>query len=277
LKESRLRYQLSGFINTPSLFLNNLYTGIQPFHLIPDTNLEIREILSKIEFPVKLVMGKRMEFFFKAAIIFNPQLQLLANNIQIHQNKITLGELDYLVNDLQSQKILHIELMYKIYVYDPNIQTEMKRWIGPNRKDSLIEKLDKVKNKQLPLLYSIPARPFLKTLEISAENIEQQICYKAKLFIPKHLEGQDFPYVNNKCIAGYYYNLQQFIEEFQDNDQFYAPEKQDWPSHPESNTNWVSYKKIIKEIRIIHLKKKAPLIWIQKNSGEYESTLVVWW
>ena len=277
MKESRLFNQLSGFINTPSLFLNTLFTGIKPFTLSHYTSYEMREMLSKIEFPVKLVMGKRMEYFFKAALICNPQIKLLANNIQIHHNKTTLGELDFLVNDLQYQKIVHIELMYKIYVYDPNIQNQMERWIGPNRKDSLMEKLEKVKNNQLPLLHSLPARSFLDSLEIYPDNVEQQICFKAKLFIPKHLNGYNFPNVNNQCVVGYYYDLQQFKEEFQDNDKFYAPEKQDWPSQPENNTNWVTFSKTIKEIRDMHLKKKSPLIWIHKHTGEFESAIVVWW
>ena len=274
---SRVIQQILGFLKTPSLFITCSFTGITSFHLPFITNEEVEGIANRISLPTKLVMGKRMEHFFKDVISMSSQTNLIAHNIQLHCNKITVGELDFLVEDINQNKIVHVELMYKIYVYDPELPTEMERWIGPNRKDSLIEKLEKVKKHQLPLLYSSVAKEHLKTLQISAENIEQQICYKAKLFIPKHLSEHHFPEVNNKCIAGFWYDLPHFKEVMHSDYKFYAPEKQDWPSDPANNSVWMTYSEINKQIQAMHLQKKSPLIWISKQTGEFESAIVVWW
>ena len=55
-------------------------------------------------------------------------------------------------------KILHLELVYKFYLYDKNLgEKEIERWIGPNRSDSLLEKyLVKVQEYIQSELSSIP-------------------------------------------------------------------------------------------------------------------------
>ena len=279
LNNSRISYQFIGFLKTPDIFPNNSFTGIEPYILPHFKYEEIEESLKEIVLPNTLVMGKRMEHFFKAVISESSDKALIAHNIQLHQNKTTLGELDFLIKDLTKNKMLHVELMYKIYVYDPTFPTEieMQRWIGPNRKDSLIEKLEKVKNHQLPQLHSSAAKQFLETLQVSAETIDQHICFKAKLFIPKHLEAYQFPVINNQCIVGYWYTVKQFNAEMTEAYKFFAPEKQDWPSDPENNNTWITVAEINKEIQAMHLQKKSPLIWISKPTGEFESAIVVWW
>ena len=277
LNNSRISYQFIGFIKTLDLFPNNSFTGIKPFNFPYFQNEEIEECSNEIVVPNNLVMGKRMEHFFKAVISESSDKALIAYNIQLHENKTTLGELDFLIEDLTKNKMLHVELMYKFYVYDPDLATEMQRWIGPNRKDSLIEKLEKVKNHQLPLLHSSAAKQYLETLQISAEAIDQQICFKAKLFIPKRLEAYQFPVINNNCIVGYWYTVKQFNAEITEAYKFFAPEKQDWPSDPENNKTWITVTEINKEIQAMHLQKKSPLIWISKPTGVFESAIVVWW
>ncbi len=277
MKDSRIYHQLSGFLNTPSLFIGQFNIGFNSFHLPKYTIQEREEMIAALDLPAKLVMGKRMEHFFKVAIKYNSMFKLLANNIQIHQNKITLGEIDFLVEELPKKKKLHIELMYKIYVYDPEIPMEMERWIGPNRKDSLVEKLQKVKTNQFPLLHTSQARSYLNSIDIFAKDLEQQICFKAKLFIPKLLKDHNFSQVNNKCISGYWYKFDDFIQHFDTNFKFLAPEKQDWSISPEHCEKLVSFSEIIEDIKEMHLQNKSPLVWIQNQNGEFESAIVVWW
>jgi len=62
-----------------------------------------------------------------------------------------VGELDCLI--LRDKKPIHLEVIYKFYLYDASVgDTEIAHFIGPNRKDSLIEKLTKLQEKQLPIL-----------------------------------------------------------------------------------------------------------------------------
>jgi len=39
----------------------------------------------------------------------------------------------------------------------------------------------------------------------------------------------------------------------------------------------MTYSDINKQIQAMHLQKKSPLIWISKQTGEFESAIVVWW
>jgi len=274
---NRLRYQFEGFIRTPSIFEDSEYSGFtffKFFNEIPYTSLEH---INEKTFSKNLVLGKRVEYFFLAAIKASPEYQILANNIQINNSNRTLGELDFIIKEVKTLKLFHIELMYKFYVYDPKIGNEMERWIGPNRKDSLLQKIEKVKKNQFPLLHAPETKKFLESIDISAEDIQQQICFKASLFIPKHLKAIDFLYINKDCIAGFWVYLHDFSNYNQEGFQFFAPEKQDWPIDPINAADWFSFKEVEKQIQDLHSKKKSPLIWVKKIDGSFERIIVVWW
>ncbi len=274
---NRIFNQFLGFIKTPSLFLSRDILDLSLFH----KSLEILNIsidtIENIHFSENTVLGKRVEHFFKTLVTANENFKLLANNIQIHNKDRTLGELDFIVKDLRENHIFHVELMYKFYVYDPEISIEMERWIGPNRKDSLLQKIEKVKSKQFPLINSPEAKKFLNTMNISAETIQQEICFKASLFIPKQLSTYNFPHINNECIIGFWVHLNDFKEFELLHFQFFAPEKQDWPIDPKYGEVWYDFKEVSEEIKKLHMRKRSPLIWIKKPNAQFERIMVVWW
>jgi len=276
--KSRNVNQFIGFLNIPSILsVSNNTHGFSIFNFdgIPSDKLN-SEIYS-ISFSKNLVLGKRIELFFKSAINSSEEFQLIANNIQIQNKERTLGELDFIIKDLVSTQFLHIELMYKFYIYDPEIPEEIARWIGPNRKDSFLEKLEKVKNNQFSLLYTTEAREYLRSLGLETEEIKQKICFKATLFIPKHLQNHKFKDINNECIAGFWFHFKDFEKYDGANFQFYAPEKQDWPINPIYGESWFSYEEILTQVKELHLRKKSPLIWIRKPNKIFERIIVVWW
>lgn len=275
--KNRIFCQFQGFINTPPIFFNENYTELSLFHW-ESSEIELTSAFKKIDtLPENLVLGKRIEHFFKALISNAERFQILGNNIQIHDAQRTLGEFDFVIKDQKTLDILHIELMYKFYVYDPTFPAEMERWIGPNRKDSLIRKITKVKSNQFPLIHSPEAKKYLDTLAIEAENIQQQILFKAALFIPEFYDDYNFEHINKQCIAGYWYHLSE-LKKFSDlNYRFYAPEKQDWPIDPFHGEIWYNYSEIIAEIKALHKRKKSPLIWIKTSNDVYEKMIVVWW
>lgn len=274
---NRIVKQIEGFINTPSIFNNSNFIGFKLFESlneIPDNTSN--PFLAK-EFSKNLVLGKRVEHFFLASIKSSSEYQLIANNIQISDENRTLGELDFLLRELRTSNILHIELMYKFYVYDPEFTIEMERWIGPNRRDSLLQKIEKVKTNQFPLLYTSEAKKYLSSLNLSSEEIEQQLYFKATLFIPEAFIDFEFPHINKQSIAGYWYHLEDFNKFDNPDLKFYAPEKQDWPIDPKFGQIWADFKEIIDQIKELHLRKKSPLIWVKKPNGIFERLIVVWW
>ncbi|WP_051227916.1 DUF1853 family protein [Gillisia sp. JM1] len=274
---NRIENQFEGFIKTPSIFENSNYNGFKVFKF-PDkiSYTSSNKILEK-DFSENLVLGKRVEYFFLAAIKDSSEHQIIANNIQISDKHRTLGELDFIVMELETSKILHIELMYKFYVYDPEVPIEMERWIGPNRRDSLLQKIEKVKTNQFPLLHTPETEKYLKSIDIGSKDIQQEICFKSSLFIPKKLKSYNFSHINKECIVGFWVHLKDFSEYNQDGLEFFAPEKQDWPIDPKNGDEWFSFKEVGEQIQNLHLRKKSPIIWIKKIDGSFERIIVVWW
>ena len=212
------------------------------------------------------------------AIQKSEYLQLIKDegfhNIQIQKEKITLGELDCILQ--KEKKIIHLEIIYKFYLYDPSCgKTEIDHFIGPNRNDSLAQKLIKLKEKQLPLLYSDECAKYLKSIHLKASDIEQQVYFKGQLFITLSINNIPLRSLNKDCIAGYYINQKELV--LFENCKFYIPEKKDWIVIPHKNVNWLKFEEM-KKISIRYFEKKSsPLCWLKKENGEILKIFLVWW
>lgn len=275
--EQRLKNQLQGFMATPPLWEGN-YKGIGQFSL-PESKFPEKLNINR-ELPslaTNYVLGKRMESFFRLLIKWSPHYQLISNNVQISRNKITLGELDFLLKDLQKNQVIHVELVYKFYVYDPSFNKEEERWIGPNRRDSFLQKLEKLQHKQFPLLYLPETKEFLQSLKLNPRDLIQQSCFKAKLFLPKQFLKKKLPLINQKSISGYWINIYEFNSLDYKDYQFFLPPKQDWPIAPEMAKTWIGFSEALKRIEEAFQRKKSPLLWMKKSETDFERFFVVWW
>lgn len=252
--------------------------GVKQFE-VPEVQIPANlDIAAKIpSLTSNFVLGKRMESFFELVIHLSNDYQFLAGNLQISEGKITLGELDFLIKDLLQKNILHIEMVYKFYVYDPSITNEIQRWIGPNRRDSLLQKMDKLKKKQLPLLFKSPTKTALSALNIAAEDLQQLVCFKANLFIPRKCKAEQLKIINQDCVAGFYIHRTEFSAEEFSGYGFFSPKKQDWPIEPKHNTTWLSYSEILAEVSGLLEQQRSPLIWMRKDEQTFERFFLVWW
>lgn len=273
----RLNHQLQGFLSTPPLWKDE-FLGLKQFQLPAVTFPSDFDIASEIpSITTNYVLGKRVESFFELVLKHTGNYEILAQNIQIQKEKITLGEIDFLLKDLILDRFYHIEKIYKFYVYDPSFENEMQRWIGPNRKDSLLQKIEKLKKRQLPLLFNPETASLLSQFDLQPKNLEQQVCFKANLFIPKSFRDHIFPHINTECIVGFYVHFEDFTSEEYGAFQFFTPSKQDWPVHPEFNEKWSSYSEIKIQLLQMLPQKRSSLIWIKKNELEFERIFIVWW
>jgi len=265
--EVDLTSQFTGFLETPDI--REKYGSEIPVFEFPEVDITEKLIaeLEKIFHPRNSVLGKRMESFFEIAIKFSKRYKLIASNIQINQQKITLGELDFLLYDHQNKRPLHVELVYKIYILDPEVGQDEKMLIGPNRKDSFLKKMEKISSKQLPLLKHPETQIYLEKYDLDMDEIEQQICFKAQLYS----KDPDSTLQNGK-----YLSFQEFQKLDKNGAEFYAPKKNLWSSKPESCKYWRSYSEIVEEIVELFQKKKSPLIWL-KHKDSFSRFFVVWW
>ena len=141
-----------GYLNTPLLWENHTVLGLEQFEFPRSTVNSSNEIIQVIP-----PLGKLVERYVSVELQQNKDVKILLENAQIQNQKITIGEIDCILT-LHEQPI-HLEIIYKFYLYDPNIgHTEVDHWIGPNRNDSLLQKLHKLKDKQLPLIYNEHAK-----------------------------------------------------------------------------------------------------------------------
>lgn len=260
------RYQ--GFCETSSLWKNGALMNIKSFELEGNYALEFHRKLNK-----KRRLGQLAEQFVFNQIETCNTTELLAENLQIQQNKHTLGELDALI--LSHETPIHLEIIYKFYVYDARVgDSEIAHWIGPNRKDSLIEKLSKLKKKQLPLLYSNDCKTTLESLNLNKHNFEQRVLFKAQLFVPYQQEIH-FEQLNQDCVCGFYIHTKQ-LEHFKACE-FYIPNKLDWFLEPQTDVDWLNYADFILDSHTFLEQQQSPLFWIKAEKGTVSKGFLVWW
>ena len=261
-----------GFIQTQPLWKGN-FQGLQQFNM-PETDLSS---LEQIPIPKNLRLGHRVEHVFAQLINHSDQYDLIAHNLQIQKEKITLGELDFILRDRSTHKLLHVELSYKFYILDPSLETPIQRAMGPNRKDQFFAKMNKTKEKQLPIIYSKEGRQALAPYNIEAEDLSQQVCFLGQLFLP--FKGTDLsfaPFPKN-CIVGFWIGFKEFSILNSESTNFYMPKKAEWLHEPHEDVVWCTHDKISNLILEQHQEKRAPLIWLRLKKNQYQKCFVVWW
>ncbi len=259
------RYE--GFLNTPCLWKDSVVFNLHQFEITSKSN--------KIEIALneKLRLGKYVERLVSYELEQQKDISVLAENIQIQNGKVTLGELDCLL--LRNNKPIHLEVIYK-YLFDASVgDTEIAHFIGPNRKDSLKEKLTKLKDKQLPLLYSDACKPYLEEFDLNPENITQQVYFKAQLFLPFSNQDVELKTLNTDCITGFFIN-QNELNQFKDC-KFYIPNKKDWLILPHAHVNWLNFDAFKVVTEDYFEQKFSALCWVKFNSGELKKLFLVWW
>ncbi|WP_047546434.1 DUF1853 family protein [Psychroserpens sp. Hel_I_66] len=266
--QKHLQDLYQGYCNTPALWEDTTLFDIYQLHL---EVLEPTFFLRKLN--RKLRLGQLAEQFVFNQLEAHPATEILAENIQVQKNRITLGELDTLI--IQNNEPVHLEIVYKFYVYDKSLGDKaIERWIGPNRKDSLVEKLTKLKTKQLPLLYTQDCKNTLQQLQLDHYSFKQRVIFKAQLFVP-YKETIEFKQLNKTCVLGFYFNLKQ-IDDFKQN-QFYIPPKLDWFLNPHDDVEWLDFLNFRSESNTFLNNKQSPLFWMKNKRELPIKCFLVWW
>jgi hypothetical protein len=262
----KLRYK--GFLNTPTLWDNASVWELQQFAI------EKQHQKIAIDIDNNLRLGKYVERLVSFQISALPNTTILAENLQIQDQRQTVGELDVLLK--RDTQHIHLEVVYKFYVYDPSVgHSEIEHCIGPNRKDSLVEKLDKLKNKQLPLLHTNPCKSYLEPFNLTAKAFVQQVYFKAQLFLPYHQPNITLKTLNTNCVMGIYCNFKELLH-FKTY-KFYCPEKKDWLITPHTGVNWISYTTLRPLAQTYVEEQYAILLWAKSPTGILKKLMLVWW
>ncbi|EPR70379.1 hypothetical protein ADIWIN_3735 [Winogradskyella psychrotolerans RS-3] len=267
-KSTLLRYK--GYLETSTLLKTIGLSGIDQIKLGSESDL----IGDEFEFKNQR-LGKLVEEFVFCQLQQQASVKWIVENLQIQKERKTIGELDALY--FQGDKPIHLEVVYKFYLYDSlNTYNEpLAYWIGPNRKDSLCYKLEKLKIKQFPLLFNNETTNQLLKYNIDTAGVSQKLCFKAQLFLPYNNPEINIEPLNENCICGFYISFNA-ISTFKTL-QFYIPQKLDWLVICHNDVFWEDYEtakiKIQEEIE----DKRSPLVWLKYSETKFVKCFITFW
>jgi len=224
--------------------------------------------------PNKLRLGHQVEHIFFELLKYSNHYKVLAHSVQLIQYKQTLGELDFIIKDLDSNQIYHIELAYKFYLLDPNMEGPIQGLVGPNRSDAFTYKLHKTIHKQMPLLYSDAARERLK---IDVDSVKQMVAFYAQIYVPFDMQCRQIGTLNANSVKGVYMNLEQFMNQGFESLKFHFPSKNEWIHIPYANVKWMNYEAALDYIIERHISNRSPMLWVDMGNGVIDKMFITHW
>lgn len=97
-----------------------------------------------IESRGKMLLGKRFEAFLQFFFSHSPHFEILKHGLLFSENNRTIGEVDFILHHLPSGEHWHLETACKYYI-GKNNRNAWNDWWGPNGKDRLDFKLNKLR------------------------------------------------------------------------------------------------------------------------------------
>ncbi|QYD67399.1 DUF1853 family protein [Paraburkholderia edwinii] len=95
-------------------------------------------------------LGRYAECLLAWSLQHGPAARLVAANVALRRNGLTLGECDFLVQT-QTSRRLHWELAVKCYLHAGESRAQLADYVGPNLQDRFDVKLRRLLDHQLPL------------------------------------------------------------------------------------------------------------------------------
>lgn len=125
-------------------------------------------------------LGIRAEALLVWALRQLPRFRLLAHQLQLRDGSICLGELDFLIVDQVFQRYEHWELAIKFFCWSG------EAWIGPDSKDCLTDKLQRMQGRQLALSQTPAFQAWLQQHypEAAQSSWQRRLLSRGFAFVP---------------------------------------------------------------------------------------------
>ncbi|MCK5881002.1 MAG: DUF1853 family protein, partial [Sinobacterium sp.] len=142
-------------------------------------------------------LGIYYERLWRILIDNSDNFHCVLQNQQLIENKQTLGEFDFIIEDTQSHQFSHLEIAIKFYLNISHLLThstdvfcklsaQENTWRGPNSSDSLATKYTHLINKQLKLSSLPAAQKLLATHKVQTPTP----CFSLKGYLFNHWQHQ---------------------------------------------------------------------------------------
>lgn len=145
-------------------------------------------------------LGIRAEALLVWGLRQLPRFRLLASQLQLREGSTCLGELDFLIEDRVLQRYEHWELALKFFGWSG------ERWIGPDSKDQLTQKLQRMQGRQLSLSQTPAFQQWLQQhhAEAIAGPWQRRLLSRGFAFLPwGTLLPSDQPEVSTQAQQGW--------------------------------------------------------------------------
>lgn len=131
-----------------------------------DLALQKNVIAQAVDDPAagRIPLGKRFERYLHFWFEHSPFFELKAANVQVNGDQFTIGEFDFIVEDLETSEVMHLEVACKFYLGVDNRRAQ-NRWVGPSGRDRLDMKTETLK-RQLSLAEQPEGHATLNDLSI---------------------------------------------------------------------------------------------------------------
>ena len=165
--------------------INTVQTlNIQPspdlINWLESLNKDPSHLLQYIQQNNHQLLGSYFECLWQYYFQYGPDVSLIRHHVQVSNHKQTLGELDILAR--VKRQPFHAELAVKFYLQSPGSSgSNESDWVGPQSRDRLDIKLDKLMSKQFPFLYSDNTVKHLENQDI-LQDYQQVLALKGYLF-----------------------------------------------------------------------------------------------
>ena len=149
------------------------------------------------------------------------------HNLQVHADGRTLGEFDSIYFCPERERWVHAELAIKFYLGLENSDlAQTENWWGPECRDRLDIKLDRLLDHQTQLKHTPAAQQLLAEQGIDWHTLETEICMRGILFYPpSHTDTAKLEGIHPEHNVGRWLRL----SEFNDSEgQYWVLDKPDW-------------------------------------------------
>jgi hypothetical protein len=158
-------------------------------------------------------LGNYFETLWSFALQLNPRYLLIERNLQIHDGERTLGEMDFIVLDIETGRYAHWELAIKFYL-GVGDTVNHAAWHGPGKKDRLDLKVEHLLSRQTLLSRHPAAKAQLEQRGIVIDDCA--VILKGRLFYPWQQRGPDYyPHSANPIhLGGQWLTRQQLMHSY---------------------------------------------------------------
>lgn len=250
-------------LETPSILKSSPISGVDLFEKIPST-------VPTSKLPAKQRLGKFLEAMLYQCFEANSDFKVLLWGEQLIENGQTLGELDFLLEDQSDGSLVHLEMAYKIYLQLDAVEGRYP-FYGPKLKDSLEQKLQKLADRQFPLIN----HPHFQAL-IADRELRQELWIPGQIYLPAEFNSKLHKLANPESVAGAYMSLADFSAS-SEQDSYFMPPKIEWFLPPQPARDYLPKEQALPQLKASCAHQHSPLLWVKKTDGSLKKLFITHW